>query len=138
MPDVAFFGQKDWQQLKVVTRMARDLDLPVRIIGGETIREASGLALSSRNRYLSLEERRQASLLHAALTEAAAKIRNNADPDSAAADVAAHLGAQGFAVDYVEARNAESLAPLTQEPGPIRLLVAARLGTTRLIDNVGV
>jgi pantoate--beta-alanine ligase len=141
-PDVAFFGQKDWQQLKVVTRMARDLDMPVRIIGGETIREESGLALSSRNRYLSLDERRKAPMIHVALQQAAERIRGGSDPDAAARAAADALSAEGFVVDYVEARHAESLAPLSADAGkpmgPVRLLAAARLGTTRLIDNIGV
>lgn len=141
-PDVAFFGQKDWQQLKVVTRMARDLDMPVRIIGGETIREESGLALSSRNRYLSLDERRKAPMIHVALQQAAERIRGGSDPDAAARAAADALSAEGFVVDYVEARHAESLASLSADAGkpmgPVRLLAAARLGTTRLIDNIGV
>jgi pantoate--beta-alanine ligase len=141
-PDVAFFGQKDWQQLKVVTRMARDLDMPVRIIGGETIREESGLALSSRNRYLSLDERRKAPMIHVALQQAAERIRGGSDPDAAARAAADALSAEGFVVHYVEARHAESLAPLSADAGkpmgPVRLLAAARLGTTRLIDNIGV
>jgi pantoate--beta-alanine ligase len=138
MPDVAFFGQKDYQQLKVVTRMARDLDLPVRIIGGETVREANGLAMSSRNRYLSPEERQKAPLIHKTLNDAAARIRSGTDADLAASDARDRLAAEGFALDYLEARNADSLAPLTVEPGPVRLLVAARLGATRLIDNIAV
>jgi len=137
-PDVAAFGEKDFQQLKVVTRMARDLDLPVRIIGVPTVREADGLALSSRNVRLSPDERARAPNLHRVLVECAERI--------AAGDAIAAVMAQGrqtleqagFAVDYLEARHAETLMPVAAvADGPIRLLVAARLGETRLIDNIG-
>jgi len=139
MPDVAIFGEKDFQQLKIITRMARDLHLPVRILGGETVREPDGLALSSRNRYLSAEERTTAPRLHAALAACAEAIRAGADPAKAAAEAATALAGAGFAIDYVEARHAESLAPVDPPAhGPLRVLAAARLGRTRLIDNVAV
>jgi pantoate--beta-alanine ligase len=139
MPDVAIFGEKDFQQLKVITRMARDLHLPVRILGGETVREPDGLALSSRNRYLSAEERATAPRLHAALDACADAIRAGADPAKAAAEAATGLAGAGFDIDYVEVRNAETLAPVeTPAHGPLRVLAAARLGRTRLIDNVAV
>jgi pantoate--beta-alanine ligase len=139
MPDVAIFGEKDYQQLKVVTRMARDLHLPSRILGGATVREPDGLALSSRNRYLSPEERARAPRLHAVLRDCAAAIRAGAEPAEATAKAGEALAAAGFAIDYVEARHAETLAPLGAPAGePIRLLGAARLGRTRLIDNIPV
>jgi len=138
-PDVAMFGEKDFQQLKVVTQLARDLDLKTRIVGVPVVREADGLALSSRNRYLSPAERATAPALHRALKECAADI----DAGKSIAAVlyrgrAAIIGA-GFALDYLEARHAETLAPIASpKAGPIRLLVAARIGATRLIDNVAV
>jgi pantoate--beta-alanine ligase len=139
MPDVAIFGEKDFQQLKVITRIARDLHLPVRILGGTTVREPDGLALSSRNRYLSPEERATAPRLHEALQAAAAAIRAGADPAAATAQAEAALAKEGFAVDYVQARQAETLAPVdVPAHGPLRVLAAARLGRTRLIDNVAV
>ncbi len=136
--DIALFGEKDYQQLKVVQRMARDLDIAIEVIGCETVREADGLAMSSRNRFLAPDERRQAALVHAALRQAAERIAAGGDPDAAAASAAADLTAAGFAVDYLEARNAETLLPLAGMAGePIRLLTAARLGAVRLIDNIG-
>ncbi|MBB3771123.1 pantoate--beta-alanine ligase [Angulomicrobium tetraedrale] len=138
-PDVALFGEKDYQQLQVVTRMTRDLDLPVDIVGVPTVREADGLALSSRNVYLSAEDRATAPVLHRALQAAAAEIRAGGDIAAAVATARAQVIASGFALDYLEARHAHSLAPIAApEEGPIRLLVAARIGATRLIDNIGV
>ncbi|TDT94601.1 pantothenate synthetase [Azorhizobium sp. AG788] len=136
--DVAVFGEKDYQQLRVVTQMARDLDLPVRIVPGPTVRESDGLALSSRNRYLTPEERAIAPIIHRALTTAAIAIKAGAVPDTAAAEAEATIARTGLKVDYVAARNAETLAPLAVPGEPVRLLVAAWLGTTRLIDNIGV
>ena len=138
-PDWAVFGQKDFQQLKVVTRMARDLDLPLRIIGVPTVREKDGLALSSRNAYLSPRERTAAPALHRALSTCAAAIRKGA-PLARALDAARKSVRQaGFKLDYLEARNADTLAPVaSRRDGPIRLLVAARIGGTRLIDNLQV
>jgi pantoate--beta-alanine ligase len=136
-PDVAVFGEKDYQQLAVVRRMTTDLGLPVEVVGHPTIRAADGLALSSRNAYLSTDERAVAPRLHAVLQSAAAAIRSGAEPGAALADASAALAAAGFAVDYVALRNAETLAevadPTTE---PLRLLAAARLGRTRLIDNI--
>jgi pantoate--beta-alanine ligase len=138
-PDFAIFGEKDFQQLKVVTRMARDLDLPVRVVGIPTVREADGLALSSRNAYLSHEERKIAPMLHRVLADCAARIGSGQPPAATLADGRNALEQAGFALDYLEARHAETLAPLAADAkAPIRLLVAARLGKTRLIDNVGV
>lgn len=137
--DFAFFGEKDFQQLAVIRRVAADLDLPTRIYGVPTLREADGLALSSRNIYLSEAERAQAPLLARVLNESAAAIRSGAAAAPAAEQAASRLGAAGFDVDYLESRHAETLAPIgSLKEGPIRLLVAARLGDTRLIDNVAV
>jgi pantoate--beta-alanine ligase len=138
-PDFAMFGEKDYQQLKVVTRTARDLDIPLTVVGCRTTREKDGLAMSSRNVYLSAEERRTAPLLHRTLQDCAAAIRAGTELAAIMAKGHATLTGAGFAVDYLEARHAESLAPLaSSSERPIRLLVAARLGKTRLIDNIGV
>lgn len=134
--DFAVFGEKDYQQLKVVTRLARDLDIPIEIIPAPTTREADGLALSSRNQYLSLEERAVAPVISQALNAAAAAIRSGTPPQDAAATARATIAAAGLKVDYVEARHAETLAPLSDGGEPIRLLAAAWLGKTRLIDNI--
>ncbi len=138
-PDFAMFGEKDYQQLKVVTRMAKDLDIPITVVGCRTLREKDGLALSSRNVYLSSEERSRAPFLHQVLQECSKAIREGRDPAATLEAGRASLTKAGFAVDYLEARNAESLAPLASpDERPIRLLIAARLGKTRLIDNIGV
>jgi pantoate--beta-alanine ligase len=137
MPDIALFGEKDYQQLKVVTRMARDLHLPVRIVPGATVREADGLALSSRNRYLSLDERARAPRLHEALLRCGSEIRASADPEGALTKARSALASAGFEIDYLEARDPETLAPIEAvTQSPVRLLVAARIGRTRLIDNI--
>jgi pantoate--beta-alanine ligase len=138
-PDVAIFGEKDFQQLRVVTQMARDLDLGVKVIGSKTVRERDGLAMSSRNVYLSAEERRIAPTLHKAMKESAARIRAGEDVAAAVAAGAETIRSVGFALDYLDARHAETLVPIASlQEGPIRMLVAARLGTTRLIDNIAV
>ncbi len=138
-PDVAIFGEKDYQQLAVIRRMARDLNLEAEIVGAPTVRAADGLALSSRNVYLGLNERGAAPLLHAALERCRAAILQCVPVASAVDSARDALTEAGFAVDYVAARHAETLAPVAARgEGPIRLLVAARIGTTRLIDNIGV
>jgi pantoate--beta-alanine ligase len=138
-PDIAVFGEKDYQQLQVVTRMAEDLDLAVKVIGAPTVREADGLAMSSRNRYLTAEERLRAALLPQALGRAIAAMRAGDAPAKAAEAAAAMLAAAGFAVDYVEVRDAATLAPVASlGDGPARILAAAKLGATRLIDNMAV
>ena len=138
-PHMAIFGEKDYQQLKVVTRMAADLDLRLQVIGVPTVREPDGLALSSRNVYLSAEERARAPALHRVLRECAARIVEGKPLAAVMTDGAAELERTGFVVDYLAARHAETLAPIdSAADGPIRLLVAARLGKTRLIDNIGV
>ena len=136
--DYAMFGEKDYQQLKVVTRMARDLDIATTVIGVETVREADGLAMSSRNAYLSPAERQIAPLLHGALDAAAGAIRAGRSADYATRRARAFLKQAGFKVDYVAARNAVTLGRLEAPSEPIRLLAAAWLGMTRLIDNIGV
>ncbi len=136
--DYAMFGEKDYQQLKVVTRMARDLDIATSVIGVETVREADGLAMSSRNAYLSAAERQIAPLLHGALQSAAEAIHSDRSPDHATRRARAFLKQAGFKVDYVAARNADTLGRLEAPSEPVRLLAAAWLGMTRLIDNIGV
>ena len=140
LPDFAFFGEKDYQQLKVIARMARDLDLPVEIVGVETVREADGLAMSSRNAYLSAEERRKATVLNRVLVEAARAVRVGTPPRTAERDATAALEAAGYGrIDYVSVTDAETLAPANErDTRPLRVLAAAWLGETRLIDNVPV
>jgi len=138
-PDFAIFGEKDYQQLRVVTCMARDLDLPLRVIGAPTVREKDGLAMSSRNAYLSPDERKAAPLLHRVLKDTAAAIKSGTLPNAAIAQGRGRIEQAGFKLDYLEARHAETLSPIeSAKDGPIRLLVAARIGTTRLIDNIRV
>ena len=138
-PDIALFGEKDFQQLQVIRRAVRDLDLGVEIRGVPTIREADGLALSSRNRYLNPEERAVAPRLHAVLARIAAALREGAAAPPLLAEGIAELAAAGFSpVQYLEVRDAETLAPLERVEGPARVLAAAYLGRTRLIDNVAV
>jgi len=135
--DIAIFGEKDYQQLKVVTQMARDLDLKTRIVAVPTVRESDGLALSSRNTYLSAAERATAPTLHRVLLDCAGKIAAGHAIDAALTEGRRTLARAGFVVDYLEARNADTLAPVrSATEGPLRLLVAARLGKTRLIDNI--
>jgi pantoate--beta-alanine ligase len=138
-PDLALFGEKDYQQLRMITQMAKDLDLPLKIVGVPTVREKGGLALSSRNGYLSAAERGVAPTLYRVLRQSAASIKKG-EPISAALETGrAEITRAGFALDYLEARDALTLAPVSsRKDGPIRLLVAAKLGTTRLIDNVAV
>ena len=136
--DYAMFGEKDYQQLQVVKQLARDLGLPTEIIGVATQREADGLAMSSRNRYLSKHERQQAIAIFKSLSQAAVKIRSGTKPQSATRAAARSLTTLGFKVDYVAARNADTLAIPDQEGEPLRLLAAAWLGKTRLIDNLTV
>ncbi len=139
LPDVAIFGEKDFQQLRVIDRMTADLDIPVRIVGAPTVRDADGLAMSSRNAYLSAEERAVAPELHRAMQDAAAAIRSGTPIDAALAAAWATVAKAGFVVDYIEARNAAFLEPVKDGPAqPLRLLAAARLGKTRLIDNIAV
>ncbi|HEX5379661.1 MAG TPA: pantoate--beta-alanine ligase [Phenylobacterium sp.] len=140
-PDVAVFGEKDYQQLQVIKRLVRDLDLPVEIVGGPTARAQDGLALSSRNAYLSDAERAVAPALARALRAAAQALGSGARVDDVEAQALASIREAGFSsVDYFEVRDANDLSRLG--PGPVggeaRILVAARLGRTRLIDNMAV
>lgn len=137
--DVALFGEKDYQQLLVIRALARDLDMPTRIFGVATQRDADGLALSSRNIYLSAKDRARAPALHRALTEAADRIAAGEVIGHVMGEAREAIASAGFDIDYVEARHAETLARVARRhEGPIRLLAAARLGATRLIDNVAV
>jgi pantoate--beta-alanine ligase len=138
-PDIAAFGENDYQQLKVVTTMARDLDIGTKIAGVPTVREKDGLAMSSRNAYLSPQERATAPALHRALKACAADLRSGSPLAASLGDAEGSLEKAGFVVDYFDARHAETLAPITSaNEGPVRLLVAAKLGRTRLIDNIAV
>ena len=140
MPDAAYFGEKDYQQLLIVRRLARDLDIPVRIVGVPTRRDPDGLAMSSRNVYLSPEERRAAPELAGVLGRIAAALAR--EPGAVSGEIARgieDLTKAGFAVEYLELRDAETLAPVSGEVRrPARILAAARLGRTRLIDNMPV
>ena len=137
-PDIAVFGEKDYQQLQVVRPMGRDLDLPVEIIGAPTLREADGLALSSRNAYLDPEERKIAGRLNLILKDAIACARKG-DLRAAEAGAVKALGDAGFdPVDYVAIRDAQTLAPVATLERPARILAAAKIGKTRLIDNMAV
>ncbi|MGH7094810.1 MAG: pantoate--beta-alanine ligase [Stellaceae bacterium] len=135
LPDRAYFGEKDYQQLMIIKRLARDLDISVEITGVPIVRESDGLALSSRNVYLSTEERRVAPLLYRTLSEVAGAGAS----DAAIARGRAALDAAGLAVEYLELRDAATLAPVAGLPErPARLLAAVHLGRTRLIDNTAV
>jgi pantoate--beta-alanine ligase len=140
MPDHAFFGEKDYQQLQVIKRVVRDLAMPIEIVGMPTVREPDGLAMSSRNRYLSAAERTTALALHRQLVAVAEAVRDGkASCTAAAEDAAKALLAAGFdKVEYLTVVDAESLTPLDRVAGPARVIAATRLGRTRLIDNVGV
>lgn len=140
MPDRGYFGEKDYQQLQVLKRMARDLSMPIEIVGMPTLREPDGLAMSSRNRYLSPAEREQSLTLYRLLVQAADKVRGG---DASCADVSAEatrsLLAAGFkSVDYFTVVDADTLEPLDRATRPARIAAAAHLGKTRLIDNVSV
>ena len=136
-PDLAVFGEKDYQQLLVIKQLVRDLDIPVQIVAGPIVREPDGLALSSRNAYLSPAERKTAPILYQVLSEAATALANGEGCDAASSAGRFKLEGKGFRVDYVAIRDPETLAPLS---GPIRrparVMGAVHLGTTRLIDNV--
>lgn len=139
LPDVAIFGEKDYQQLCVIRRFVRDLDIPVTILGGPTVREEDGLAMSSRNRYLDADARRTAALVPQVLSEAIRRLDAGEETGPVLAQGTARLMQAGFSVDYLELRDAETLAPVDPEgTNAARLLVAAKLGKTRLIDNMSV
>ncbi len=141
-PDVAVFGEKDYQQLLVIRRMVQDLGFPIEIASGPTMREADGLAMSSRNAYLSAEERTAAGALPRIMQETATRLEAGERISACAEEARQALMAAGFtAVDYVAARRADTLAPFGRDTAPAgvtgRLLLAARMGKTRLIDNMG-
>jgi pantoate--beta-alanine ligase len=137
LPDCAIFGEKDFQQLAVIRHIARDLDLGTRIIGAATIREPDGLAMSSRNIYLTPDDRRTAPVLHTMLQEVAASLRAGTPAPEALQAGEARLAASGFALDYLALRDSDTLGSV-RAGQPARLLVAARLGSVRLIDNIAV
>ena len=138
-PDIAVFGEKDFQQLAVIRRMTQDLQLGVEIFGVPTVRDADGLALSSRNAYLSDDERKRALELPDALRDAATSIRSGDSVSETLARSIERLKSAGFGkVDYVALVNALTLEPLEKAEGPMRLIAAATIGTTRLIDNIPV
>ncbi|MGR4890476.1 pantoate--beta-alanine ligase [Sphingopyxis sp. LARHCG72] len=138
-PDVAIFGEKDWQQLAIIRRMARDLDFAIDILGAPIARDADGLALSSRNAYLSTDQRAAATAFPRALNAAAKAIAGGSDVAETLAKAEATIVAGGFdSVDYVALADADSLERLGDFRAPARLLAAARIGKTRLIDNLPV
>lgn len=138
-PDKAYFGEKDFQQLVIVRKMAKDLDVPVRIVGCPTVRENDGLALSSRNRYLDPKERARAALLYQALRLGARAARESGKPAAGTAAARAAIAKiPGARVDYVALVGSDSLSPARVLRGRLRLLAAVRLGRTRLIDNIPV
>lgn len=135
-PDVAIFGEKDWQQLAIIRRMARDLDFAIDILGAPIARDTDGLALSSRNAYLSTDQRAAATAFPAALKAAAKAIAGGADVAETLTKAEAGIVKGGFdSVDYVALADADSLERLSAFRKPARLLAAARIGKTRLIDN---
>ena len=139
LPDAAFFGEKDYQQLLVIRRLARDLDVPVQIVGCPTVREPDGLAMSSRNAYLDAAERRVATQLNLVLHDAIKAVRAGTPIAAVEAECVRQLAAAGFTgVDYVAIRDAETLASIETLSSPARILAAAWLGKTRLIDNMPV
>jgi pantoate--beta-alanine ligase len=138
-PDAAYFGEKDYQQLRIVTRLAKDLDLPCEIVGCPTIRESDGLALSSRNFNLTAGDRVRAPALYRELTQAAEALKAGEDWESVSEKALAALREAGFEkIDYFDLRNAEDLTPCTETDKSCRLFAAAWLGPVRLIDNIPV
>jgi pantoate--beta-alanine ligase len=137
LPNIAIFGEKDYQQLCLIQTMVRDLDIPVEIIGAKTIREKDGLAMSSRNLYLTPKERKIAPILYQVISQVAKNVRNGDQPINQRSWAEAELTKAGFgAVDYVAVRDALTLDPVSDASRPARVLAAAYLGRTRLIDNV--
>jgi pantoate--beta-alanine ligase len=135
-PDAAVFGEKDWQQLQVINRMVADLALPVRVIGAAVVREADGLAMSSRNRYLTAGERAVAPVVHASLVGVRAALARGIAAADALADGEAALAGHGLAVDYLALVEGESLVETREVTPGARLIVAAKLGAVRLLDNI--
>ena len=135
-PDVAIFGEKDYQQLAVIRAMVRDLNIGTQIVGAPTVRAQDGLALSSRNGYLSEEQRSMAPLLHKCLVDLASLLKLGQEVGPSLNGCRRRLEAAGFELEYLEVRNAQSLEPATHDDDHWVILVAARLGKTRLIDNL--
>ncbi len=135
-PDRAYFGEKDWQQLQVVRRMVADLHLPLEIVAVPTVRESDGLAMSSRNRFLSAAERAIAPRLQAILSATATALRSGSAIDTALADAKRDLSRAGFQLDYLALADAVTMSALPRMTSGARLIVAARLGSVRLIDNI--
>jgi pantoate--beta-alanine ligase len=135
-PDMAVFGEKDWQQLAIVRRLVADLALPVRIVGAPIVRDADGLALSSRNAYLTADERARAAHFPRILAETAAAIEAGTAVPDAIARAREELAAAGLPADYLALADADTLEPLNRPLSPARLLAAVRAGTTRLLDNL--
>jgi len=135
-PDRAYFGEKDWQQLQVVRRMVDDLHLPLSIVGVATVREPDGVAMSSRNRFLSEAERARAPLLHAVLTETAGVLADGRSADEPLDAARARLTNAGFAVDYFALVDGATLREIPRTAPGARLIAAARLGSVRLLDNI--
>jgi pantoate--beta-alanine ligase len=139
LPDIAIFGEKDYQQLLVIRRLNADLALPIEIVGGAIVREADGLAMSSRNAYLGAEERKVAGRLNRVLQDVIAQVRGGAAVADAEKSGATMLLDAGFSsVDYVAVRDASTLAAIADISRPTRILAAAKIGATRLIDNMAV
>lgn len=139
LPDIAVFGEKDYQQLCVIRRMVADLDIPVQIVSAPTVRDADGLAMSSRNSYLTEAERAIAPALYKSIIGVAEALRADGDPSEQRRRAEAQLTEAGFgAVDYVAVRDADTLEPVPDASRPARVLAAAWLGKVRLIDNVAV
>ncbi|HEX4367091.1 MAG TPA: pantoate--beta-alanine ligase [Rhodopila sp.] len=137
-PDRAYFGEKDWQQLQVVTRMVADLLLPLKIVGVPTVREADGLAMSSRNRFLAAEQRARAPGLIGALRVAARRLSDGEPARQPLADACGALQDQGFGVDYFALVEGATLLPMARAVPGARLIAVARLGSVRLLDNIAV
>ena len=138
-PDKAFFGEKDYQQLQVIKRLAADLNLPTEIVGGTTMREEDGLAMSSRNSYLNDDERLKAATIYRVMLRINALLQQGETIENACSWGEEELRANGFSpIDYVTVRDAETLSTIEQLESPARILIAAKLGSTRLIDNMAV
>lgn len=138
LPDVAFFGEKDYQQLLIIRRTIHDLNIPVHIAPVSIVRDDDGLAFSSRNVYLTADERRRAIALPDNLKNAAQRIAAGENAEAVLKEARAKITAAGFVIDYVELVNAHNLLALTDSKTPARLIAAARMGTTRLLDNMAV
>ncbi len=137
MPQTAVFGRKDFQQLFIIRELVRQFNLPIEIIAGETVREASGLAMSSRNGYLTSEQKSHASMLHTCLKEIVASVQQGSVDYAALEQVTAQtLNNNGWLTDYISVRSARTLLPATQEDSALVVLAAAKIGNTRLIDNI--